>query len=250
MLQRPLALLAAAFLATAALSGAAGAQSSFSPAQQEEIERLVHQYILENPEVILDALRALEQKQAAAAETARGGAIEAAYQDLAWHADSPVVGNPKGDVVIVEFFDYNCGYCRKITEDLFALTEDDGGIRYVLKELPIFGQGSRFAAKAALAAARQGKYAELHLALMTSGVQVDESSTLAIAASIGLDMERLQDDMLDPALDAELERNARLARALGVEGTPAMVIGKTFVPGARPYAELERLVAAARAGKS
>ncbi len=250
MLQRSASLLAAGFVAVSLAAGAARAESSFSPAQQEEINALVHQYILDNPEVILDALRLLEQKQMAAAENSRAQTIEAIYDDLAWHEASPVIGNPEGDVVIVEFFDYNCGYCRKITEDLFDLTEADGNIRYVLKELPIFGQPSRFAAKAALAAGKQGKYSELHFALMTSGVQIDEAATLAIAASIGLDVERLKDDMLDPSLDAELERNAQLARTLGVEGTPAMVIGTAFVPGARPYAELERLVAAARAGKS
>jgi len=242
--------LAALLACSLLLSLPAAAEESFTPAQQEEINRLVRQYILDHPEIILEAVQALEARKQGEAESRRASAIESSYQDLALHPDSPVVGNPDGDVVVVEFFDYNCGYCRKMTEDMFELVEADGGIRYVLKELPIFGEDSRFAAKAALAAARQGKYAELHYALMTAGVTIDAGTTRAIAQSIGLDMARLETDMLDPALDEELDRNYELARGLSVEGTPAMVIGKRFVPGARSYDDLAALVAAARADKS
>ncbi len=242
--------LAAALLATSLLLPLPAAAEEFTPAQQEEINRLVRQYILDHPEVILEAVQALETRKQAEADGRRVAAIEQVYADLTEHPESPVVGNPAGDVVVVEFFDYNCGYCRKMTEDMFDLVEADGGIRYVLKELPIFGEDSRYAAKAALAAARQDKYAEFHYALMTAGVTIDVGTTRAIAQSIGLDLARLEADMLDPALDAELDRNYALARSLGVEGTPAMVIGKTFVPGARSYGDLEKLVAAARARKS
>lgn len=247
MSPRAPALLLAALLA---LPLPAAAADSFTPAQQDEINRLVRQYILDNPEIILEAVQALEARKQGEADQRRVAAIEETYADLAAHPDTPVIGNPDGDVVVVEFFDYNCGYCRKMTQDMFQLVEADGGIRYVLKELPIFGDDSRYAAKAALAAARQDRYAEFHYALMTAGVKIDVATTRAIAQSIGLDMARLETDMLDPALDEELDRNYALARSLGVEGTPAMVIGKQFVPGARPYADLERLVEAARAEKS
>ena len=237
----------AALLLTA---GPAAAADSFSPEQEEAIGKLVRQYILDHPEVILEAVQALEQRKQAQADAKRGDAIKANYQDLAHNPDSPVIGNADGDVVVVEFFDYNCGYCRKMTEDMFSLVKDDGGIRYVLKELPIFGEGSRFAAKAALAAQRQGKYREFHYAMMTAGVTIDQASASAIAQSVGLDMAQLETDMLDPALDAELDRNYELAHELGVEGTPALVIGETFVPGARPYDDLARMVVQARNGKS
>lgn len=241
----PPALLLLALLATPLPAAA----EEFTPAQQEEINRLVRQYILDHPEVILEAVQALESRKQAAADERRAAAIDQAYDNLARHPETPVIGNPDGDVVVVEFFDYNCGYCRKMTQDMYDLVEQDGGIRYVMKELPIFGEDSRFAAKAALAAARQGRYAEFHYALMTAGVTIDVATTQAIAQSIGLDMTRLEQDMLDPALDEELDRNYALARALGVEGTPALVVGRQFVPGARPYDEMERLVAEARAAK-
>ena len=240
----------AASLAAALAAPPALADDSFSPQQEEAIGKLVRQYILDHPEIILEAVQALEQRKQAEADARRGDAIKANWQDLAQNPDSPMIGNADGDVTVVEFFDYNCGYCRKMTEDIFDLVKDDGNIRYVLKELPIFGEGSRFAAKAALAAERQGKYREFHYALMTAGVTIDEASTRAIAQQVGLDMAKLETDLLDPALDAELDKNYELAHLLGVEGTPALVIGQAFVPGARPYDELARLVAAARKSKS
>ncbi len=251
MFRRPLAAaLVLGLLAASPAGPGAAAAEDFSPAQEEAINKLVRQYILDHPEIILEAVQALEQRKQAAADTKRSDTIEQNYQDLAHNPQSPVIGNPDGDVVVVEFFDYNCGYCRKMTEDMFDLVKDDGKIRYVLKELPIFGEGSRFAAKAALAAAQQGKYREFHYALMTAGVTIDESSARAIAQSVGLDLARLETDMLDPALDQELDRNYELAHALGVEGTPALLIGRSFVPGARGYDELARMVAVARSGKS
>jgi protein-disulfide isomerase len=133
-----------------------------------------------------------------------------------------------------------------MTKDIFQLVEDDGNIRYVLKELPIFGEGSRFAAKAALAAARQDRYGEYHYALMTADQKIDEAAAMAIAAEIGLDMAQLKIDMLDPALDAELDQNFALANVLKVEGTPAMLIDRQFVPGARGRDDLAQFVEAAR----
>ena len=133
-----------------------------------------------------------------------------------------------------------------MTKDIFALVEGDGNIKYVLKELPIFGQGSRFAAKAALAAQKQGMYGKYHYAMMTSDQKIDETTAMAIAAEVGLDVAKLKVDMLDPALDAELDQNFALANALKVEGTPAMLIDKQFVPGARSAEDLAQLVETAR----
>jgi protein-disulfide isomerase len=228
------------------LPAAAAAEEAFTPEQQEAIRALVRSYILEHPEIILEAVQALEAKQAEAANASRAGAIEQQWSALAEAPGSPVLGNPSGDVTVVEFFDYNCGYCRRMTKDIFELVEDDGNIRYVLKELPIFGEASRFAAKAALAAARQGRYGDYHYALMTADQKIDEAAALAIAAKIGLDVTQLKVDMLDPALDAELDQNFALANALKIEGTPAMLIGRQFVPGARGLDELAQIVDAAR----
>jgi protein-disulfide isomerase len=228
------------------LPAAAQAKDAFTPEQEEAIRALVRSYILEHPEIILEAVQALEARQASAAQATRAGAIEELWTELAEAPGSPVLGNPSGDVTVVEFFDYNCGYCRRMTKDIFELVEDDGNIRYVLKELPIFGEGSRFAAKAALAAARQGRYGDYHYALMTADQKIDEAAAMAIAAKVGLDVAQLKVDMLDPALDAELDQNFALANALKVEGTPAMLVGRQFVPGARGLEEMEQFVEAAR----
>jgi protein-disulfide isomerase len=228
------------------LPAAAPADEPFSAEEEEAIRALVRAYILEHPEIILEAVQALEARQAEAAHASRSGAIEEQWAALTEAPGSPVLGNPSGDVTVVEFFDYNCGYCRRMTKDIFELVEDDGNIRYVLKELPIFGEGSRFAAKAALAAARQDRYGDYHYALMTADQKIDEAAAMAIAAKIGLDVAQLKVDMLDPALDAELDQNFALANALKVEGTPAMLIGRQFVPGARGLDEMEQFVEAAR----
>ena len=247
----PLRLLAASLAAAtlAAATPSAAEDSPFSAAEEEAIGRVVRDYILEHPEIILEAVQELERRKQAESRQQRDEAIAANSEQLFSDPASPVVGDPEGDVTVVEFFDYNCGYCRRMTEDIFELVEDDGDIRFVLKELPIFGEGSRFAAKAALAADRQGLYGEFHYALMTAGVTIDQASTMAIAAEVGLDLAQLEEDMLDPAIDAQLDANYRLARALGVEGTPATVIGETFLPGARGYDELAALVAKARAAQ-
>ncbi len=244
------ALPAAALLGALALGGSplqATETQPFSAAEEAAIGELVRSYILEHPEIILEAVQQLEMRKQAESQKSRQQAIADNMAMLVSDPASPVVGNPDGSVAVVEFFDYNCGYCRKMTEDIFDLVESDGDIRFVLKELPIFGEASRFAAKAALAAERQGLYGEFHFALMTAGVTIDQESTLAIAAAVGLDLAQLQEDMLDPAIDAQLDANYRLAQELGVEGTPATVIGEVFVPGARGYDELASLVAAARA---
>jgi len=226
--------------------GTTRASETFTEAQEQAIRELVRSYILEHPEIILEAVKVLETKQQAAAQAGREGTIDAQWEVLTQASSSPVLGNPEGDVVVVEFFDYNCGYCRHMTADLFDLVEQDGQIRYVLKELPIFGEASRFAAKAALAADRQGMYGEYHYALMTADQKIDQAAALAIAAQVGLDVAQLKVDMLDPALDAELDQNFALANALKVEGTPAMLIGREFVPGARSKDDLALLVDRAR----
>lgn len=240
------AALALPFALALAAAPAAADSASFTPQQEEEIGRIVRDYLLENPEVLVEVLQELERRRTAGQQEQQLRAVAENYDQLARDPGSPVLGNPEGDILVVEFFDYNCGYCRRMTQDLFDLAESDGGIRLVMKELPIFGEGSRFAAKAALAAEKQGKYKELHVALMGAGMQIDQAATLAIAEDLGLDMERLQADMLDPALDQALERNYALARALAVEGTPAIVIGERFIPGAQTEAQMARIVAEER----
>lgn len=237
-------LLLAAFLLAPSVQAQ---ESSFSAAQEEEIGKLVRAYLLEHPEVILEAIEILQQREQQASESARGNAILAAQDALYNDAGSPIAGNPDGDVTIVEFFDYNCPYCKRVTPEIFSLLARDGNIRYIAKEWPIFGEDSEFAARAALASVRQDKYARFHQALMGIRGPANETTVKRAADEVGLDWEQLRADMQDEAVSEHLARNHALAQRLGVTGTPAMVIGESFLPGAVPAVEIAAIIAEERA---
>ena len=162
--------------------------------------------------------------------------------------ESPVLGNAQGDVTIVEFFDYRCPYCRKVAPDLAALLDRDPGVRLVYKEWPILGRSSMVAARGALAAHLQGFYAPVHEALMKGELDLDDDAIVAFAVSLGANAEQMRADMTSKRVTQALMRNNDVARALGVTGTPAFVIGDTLVPGAVSLEQLEAVVAKARAG--
>ncbi|MEX1108403.1 MAG: DsbA family protein, partial [Dongiaceae bacterium] len=161
---------------------------------------------------------------------------------------SPVAGNPGGDVTMVEFFDYNCPYCKRVAPDIATLLEADGNIRFVYKEWPILSEESEIAARAALAAHQQSEdaYVRLHDAMMAHRGKLDRDTVMALAATQGLNMERLEDDMEGDQVTAEIEHVRRLADQIGIDGTPAFLIGEQVVPGAIDIEEMKRLVAAAR----
>ncbi|GAB5467210.1 MAG: DsbA family protein [Rhodospirillales bacterium] len=230
------------------LPGSLAAQeSSFTPQQEDAIGELVREYILEHPEIILEAVERLQQREQQAASDARENAVVASQADLYEDAASPIAGNPEGDVTIVEFFDYNCPYCKKVTPEIFSLLARDGQIRYIAKEWPIFGDDSEFAARAALASDRQGLYARFHQALMAIRGPANPQTVRRAADEVGLDWDRLQLDMQDEAITEALARNDALARRLGIQGTPAMVIGEAFLPGAVPAVEIAAVIAEERA---
>lgn len=160
--------------------------------------------------------------------------------------EAPVMGNPKGDVTLVEFSDYNCGFCRKAAPDVARFLQSDPGVKLVVHEIPIFGEGSRYAAKAALAAQKQGKYTEFHRAMMGMKGSAEKASVLRIAREIGLDIKQLQRDMEDPAITAQIEQSLLLADQIGLSGTPSFVAGERAVFGALPREDLAELVADAR----
>lgn len=161
----------------------------------------------------------------------------------------PVLGNPEGDVTIVEYFDYQCPYCRKVHPDLMRLVAEDGKLRLVLKDWPIFGPNSQLAARAALAAKRQGKYAEMHAALMRTTGKLDPDKIRAAAGEAGVDLDKLNADMQahGGAIEAVLERNGEQADALNLTGTPAFLIGPFLVAGAPSLDEMKRAVSQSRA---
>ncbi|MSU88483.1 thioredoxin domain-containing protein [Rhodobacteraceae bacterium 2CG4] len=204
----------------------------------ERIKELALQAIRENPQIVMEAVQILEAEQAAAKADAQTEFLSDQRQLLERDPNAPVLGNADGDVTVVEFFDYNCPYCRRAMAEVQGLLDGDENVRLVYREWPILGDGSIFAAKAALAAREQGKYEEFHWALMGMQERAEEASVMRIAQEIGLDVERLRSDMDAPEIQEHIETSMRLTQALGFNGTPSFVIGDNLVPG---YVEKERL---------
>jgi len=227
------------------------AQQSIPPSANPDkaaIEQIVREYLLAHPEVIVEALSAYQQREEAAQAEEQRKALTTRKEELFKNPTSPVLGNPQGDVTLVEFFDYQCGYCKAVHPDVQRLLESDGKIRLVSKEFPILGPASVTASRAALAAQKQGKYDALHKALMENRGQLDDDKIMRIAGSVGLDMERLKKDMQAPEIQEILQRNVRLAGELNIRGTPAFIIGDQIVPGAVSLDRLKEMVAQGRAG--
>ncbi|MFT5489349.1 MAG: protein-disulfide isomerase [Paracoccaceae bacterium] len=216
------------------------------PELRSAFEGVVRDYILKNPALIREAMQLLQAREEAEKQAAATAALKQYRGELLQNANSPVGGNPEGDITVVEFFDYNCGYCKRVAPTMAAVVKNDPNVRVVYKEFAILGPQSIVAARAALAAKRQGKYHEFHVALMSAD-QADENSVAATARSLGLDYAKLVKDMEDPAISEQLERNYRLATAIGINGTPAFVIGDRLVPGAVDEAAMMEIIADERA---
>ena len=247
-MRRPLKMLTLALgLFMGALCPAWAQAPQPTPLTREQVEQIVRDYLLRNPEVILEAVQSLEDKRRAQAETAQRAAVSAKRDAILKDPDAPVAGNPNGDVTLVEFFDYRCPYCKRVAEPLAELLKADRNLRFVYKELPILGPESVVASRAALAARAQGKYQPMHDALMRARGTLDEQAVFRIAGEVGLDVGRLKADMARPEITAMLDRNLKLAKDLGLNGTPAFVIGDRVIPGAVDLDTLKQLVADARA---
>lgn len=223
------------------------ADDALTAEQDAAVREIIHDYLLSNPEVLVEALRVYERRQKDQVAARQREAILANLEGLADDPLAPVLGNPEGDVLVVEFFDYRCPYCRQVAGKLRDAVEADGNIKLIMKEFPILGPESLHAARVALAADMQGMYEELHFALMASSGKLDDKAVFAIAEQTGLDMERLRNDMLSEEIDEALRRTYELAEALEIRGTPAFVIGKQLVPGALELEDFKALVAEARA---
>ena len=216
---------------------------------KEEVEQIIRAYLLEHPEVIAEAMQRLEERERVAQASAAKSVLKTRADELLRDADSPVAGNPQGDVTLVEFFDYNCPYCRQVAPHMARAEANDPKLRIVYKEFPILGTNSSFAARAALAAHRQGKYVHFHRVLMEAKGTVTETGVLEAAGRVGVDLVRLKADMADRAIQAAIDRNLALARSLHINGTPGFVIGEQIVPGAVDLATLERLIRETREKK-
>ncbi|MFN3077641.1 MAG: DsbA family protein [Alphaproteobacteria bacterium] len=219
---------------------------AFTARQVEEIETTVRAYLKKHPEVILEAAEALREREAEMSRARTRETLERIRPELERNPGTPVLGNPKGNVTIVEFFDYRCGYCKSVYPKIMKVVNEDGNVRLAMKELPILAPDSEAASRAALAADRQGKYGAFHQAAMAHRGAFDDEAIQSLGKKVGLDMARMKADMTAPATDAELERNRDQARVLELSGTPAFVIGETIVPGMASPETLKELVAAAR----
>src|ERR1700720_1597451 len=222
------ALFASLLAATVLLAPAASAQS-FSDDQKQAIEGIIKDYLLKHPEVLQEAMSALEKKQQEAdAEKART-TIKDNNATLFNSPHQVVLGNPQGNFTVVEFFDYNCGYCKRALPDMLTLLKTDSNIKFVLKEFPVLGEGSVEAAHVAVAARMQApagkKYIDFHQKLLGGRGPADKARALAVAKDVGFDMARLEKDMASDEAKKTIEENMKLADALGVSGTPSYVVG-------------------------
>jgi len=243
---RSLFALVLAFAVFSFAAPSAGAADALTPAQKEAVDRMIHDYLLAHPEVIVESIRAAQATAKLKREESAKQSITERRAELLSDASAPVAGNPQGDVTIVEFFDYRCPYCKQVEPHLEALLKEDPKLRIVYKEFPVLGPESVYASRMALAARKQGKYAQFHDAMMAAKGKITEDTVLDVARSVGIDVARAKTDMTAPDIQEMIKRNYALADALDIQGTPAFIVGDTLVPGATDLDNLRRLIAEAR----
>jgi protein-disulfide isomerase len=221
------------------------------PVTRGELPALVREALMSNPEMIKDAVEKLREKQAAEAKT-KADAAMVKYKDALFNdPDAPTVGAKDADVVIVEFFDYHCGYCRRMVPAVTQLLKEDKKVRFIFKEFPILSEDSVNASRAALAVNRiaKDKYFDYHQALMKIEGKYDEKALLDAGKKLGISSDKLKAEMAKPEVTAILDKDREMGAELGVTGTPAIIVGNTLIPGAIPYEEMKKVVENVRAGK-
>lgn len=228
---------------------------TFSDDQKKAIQSVVHDYLVNQPEVLIEASQALQSKQQQNMQSEVQGLIKK-HAAAVFDGTQAVAGNPKGNVTLVEFFDYQCIHCKKMTSTVDAAIKANPNLRVVFKEFPIFGEGSAYAARAALAAAQQNKYFQMHAALLNVGKQLNQEEVMKIAKSLNLNIEKLKKDMDSQGVKDTLANNRKLAENLHLMGTPAFIIASTpdgkyqpndkkpivFIPGAITQEALTDLI--------
>ena len=244
----PAARLFLAVLAAAAGFSSVASADEFTGAQRAEIVAVVRDALKRDPSILRDAVTALQNDDGEREKTAAQAAVVAARDTLITPND-PVGGNPRGSVTIVEFFDVRCPYCRKLEPEMAAFLASDRDVRLVYKDLPILGPASVLGTKALLAARKQGAYEKLRDAVMRMPPDITRAGIESEAKKLGLDSARLVRDMDDPSIQQQIDANLKLAQQLNIQGTPAMIVGDTMLPGAVDASELKQAVAAARAAK-
>ncbi len=240
-------------LASPALMAADETASSLSDAQKKDVEKVIHDYLVANPEVLLEASQSLQQKQQQNMQQQAQSAIKENTDQL-FQGKTTIAGNPKGNVTIVEFFDYQCIHCKKMSPIIGELIKKDSNLRVIYKEFPIFGKSSELASKAALAAGMQGKYEAMNHALLNAEKRLNDQIIMDAAKSIGLDMKKFKVDMDSKEVAEILAANRALAEKLHLMGTPAFIVASTpngqfkagtepsFIPGAATEESLQEMI--------
>ncbi len=230
-------------LMMAALVLPTAAKAEMTAEQKKEVEALVHQYILENGGLLIESVNKFQAKQEE--ETNKEAAVKAKalLETLKKDKDVAFTGNPDGDVTVVEFFDYNCGYCKKAFEEIQSLLKDDKNVKIVLYDMPILGPDSLESAKWSLAAKKQDKYFAYHTALMNHQGGKDEATFKKLAEDAGLDADKLAKDKNDPAIEEEIKTHIQTAQELGIQGTPGFLINEKIFRGYIPYDVIQKTIA-------
>jgi protein-disulfide isomerase len=223
-------------------------QAALTVPQKAEIDQMIHDYLMNHPDVLAQAIAHAEDDAKATDAAAQSKLIAAHKEDLERDPASPVLGDPNGDVTLVEFFDYRCPYCRASAPSVRALLKSDPRLRLVLKEFPILGADSVYASRVALVAQRHGKYQAFFDAMWAAKDKPGQDAVLRIAKSVGLDPDSVKKEMESPEIDQMLKRNFDLAQTLKFDGTPTFVIGTTAFPGATSIDDLRARIAAIRKG--
>ena len=215
---------------------------AFSKNQTDQIFTLIERYIDNNPEVVLRALEKIQNKEKEEIASEQKRQINQNKELLFSNPISMILGNPKGKISIVEFFDYQCGYCKKMLRVLIKATKDNPELRVILKEYPILGPISLTAAQASLASLKQNKYKDFHQSLMLMNGRISERAIFKIAKEVGLNIKKLKADMTDPEIFSMINSTRELGQKLAIRGTPALVINNEIIPGAISLNRLQNLV--------
>lgn len=220
----------------------------FSKEEESLIKKMAIEALLENPEVLLEVSRMLKEREEKKKSKNTSLLLKKYKKELIDNSDTEVLGNPKGDITIVEFFDYNCAYCKVAAQSIRSLIKSDGNIKFIPREWPILNSVSVFASKAAIASIKQKKYKEFHWKLMEKK-SLSEDSIIGLADDLGIDLIQLEDDMNSEFVQAHLKKSASLARKIGFSGTPLFIIEDKFIPGFVPVDEMKKIISEIRKNK-
>lgn len=233
-------------LMMSALALPAAAHAEMSAEQKADIENIVREYILENGQVLIEGVNNFQKKQEQEANKSAEGEAKKLLDSIKKDKNLAMAGNPDGDVIVVEFFDFHCGYCKKAFSEVQSLLKDDKNVKVIFYDMPILGPSSVEMSRWALASKKQGKYFEYHKALMTHTGDVSENTLRQLADEVGLDVEKLAKDKAAPEIEAEIQTHLQMAQKLGIQGTPGFLINEKIFRGYIPYEAITQTIKDAR----